>query len=157
MWVPIVVRLVANCYTLFICTLHLQCNLTLLVGRQEEHLSCKKLSGGILVWFLSEARCRFAYGPADATATHYLLLQWIQIGFTFLPIWTPVVFVQWSAYGVRDWLRWLHYFMIVQKQCLWLTVLFPVSPATFRGCFLSTREMVCFPDKPFRFFWVMRI
>ena len=21
------------------------------------------------------ARCRFAYGPADATATHYLLLQ----------------------------------------------------------------------------------
>jgi len=28
-------------------------------------------------------RCRFAYGPADATATHYLLLQEIQIGFGF--------------------------------------------------------------------------
>ena len=25
--------------------------------------------------YLSGARCRFAYGPADATATHYLLLQ----------------------------------------------------------------------------------
>jgi len=30
------------------------------------------------------SRCRFAYGPADATATHYLLLQEIQIGFTYL-------------------------------------------------------------------------
>jgi len=25
--------------------------------------------------YLSGARCRFAYGPAEATATHYLLLQ----------------------------------------------------------------------------------
>jgi len=25
--------------------------------------------------YLSGARCRFAYGPADATATHHLLLQ----------------------------------------------------------------------------------
>ena len=24
--------------------------LTLLVGRQEEHLACKKLSGGVLAW-----------------------------------------------------------------------------------------------------------
>jgi len=24
--------------------------LTLLVGRQERHLACKKLSGGVLVW-----------------------------------------------------------------------------------------------------------
>jgi len=30
------------------------------------------------------ARCRFAYGPADPTATHCLLFQEIQIGFTFL-------------------------------------------------------------------------
>ena len=39
--------------------------------------------------YASGARCRFAYGPADATATHYLLLQEIQIGFTFLvlPFW----------------------------------------------------------------------
>ena len=26
--------------------------------------------------YLSAARCRFAYGPSDATATHCLLLQW---------------------------------------------------------------------------------
>ena len=48
--------------------------LTLLVGRQEVHPACKKLSGGILAW-LSGMRCRLAYSPADATATHYLLLQ----------------------------------------------------------------------------------
>jgi len=44
--------------------------LTLLVGQQEGHPACKKPSG-----YLSGAMCRFAYGPADATATHYLLLQ----------------------------------------------------------------------------------
>jgi len=48
--------------------------LTLLVGRQEGHLACKKVSSGMLLW-LSGMRCRLAYGPADATATHYLLLQ----------------------------------------------------------------------------------
>ena len=48
--------------------------LTLLVGRQEGHPACKKLSGGMLVW-LSGMRCRLAYSPADATTTHYLLLQ----------------------------------------------------------------------------------
>jgi len=31
--------------------------------------------------YLSGARCRFAYDPGDATATHCLLLQEIQIGF----------------------------------------------------------------------------
>ena len=50
--------------------------LTLLVGRQEGHPACKKLSGGVLAWLsVSGARCRLAYGPADSTATHYLLLQ----------------------------------------------------------------------------------
>jgi len=50
--------------------------LTLLVGRQEGHPACKKLSGGVLAWLSvwSEV-CRLAYGPADATATHCLLLQ----------------------------------------------------------------------------------
>jgi len=42
--------------------------LTLLVGRQEGHPACKKLSGGMLAWLSG-------YSPADATATHYLLLQ----------------------------------------------------------------------------------
>ena len=48
--------------------------LTLLVGRQEGQPASKKLSGGMLAW-LSGMRCRLAYSPADATATHYLLLQ----------------------------------------------------------------------------------
>jgi len=48
--------------------------LMLLVGRQEGHPTCIKLSGGMLAW-LSGMRCRLAYGPADATATHNLLLQ----------------------------------------------------------------------------------
>ena len=33
--------------------------------------------------WLTGARCRFAYGPADPSATHHLLLQEIQIGFRF--------------------------------------------------------------------------
>ena len=34
--------------------------------------------------YLPGARCRLAYGPADATATHCLCFSKIQIGFTFL-------------------------------------------------------------------------
>jgi len=49
--------------------------LMLLVGRQEGHPACKKLNGGILAWSSVWVRCRSAYGPADATATHCLLLQ----------------------------------------------------------------------------------
>ena len=49
--------------------------LTLLVGWQEGHRACKKLSGGWWRGYLSGARCRLAYGPADATVTHCLLLQ----------------------------------------------------------------------------------
>ena len=49
--------------------------LTLLVGRQEGHPACKKLSGGCWRGYLSGARSRLAYSPADATATHCLLLQ----------------------------------------------------------------------------------
>jgi len=48
--------------------------LTLLVEWQEGHPACKKVGGGMLAW-LSGMRCRLAYSPADATATHYLLLQ----------------------------------------------------------------------------------
>ena len=49
--------------------------LTLLVGWQEGHLVCKKWVVGCWRGYLSGARCRLAYGPGDATATHYLLLQ----------------------------------------------------------------------------------
>jgi len=49
--------------------------LTLLVGRQEGHPACKKTVVGCWRGYLSGARCRLAYGPADATTTHCLLLQ----------------------------------------------------------------------------------
>jgi len=43
----------------------------LLVGRQEEHPACEKLSGGVLAWLSIWSK----YDPADATASHSLLLQ----------------------------------------------------------------------------------
>jgi len=67
--------------------------LMLLVGRQEGHLACKNWVVGCRLGCLSGLRCRLAseatatwrftnfvlycivYGPADATATHCLLLQ----------------------------------------------------------------------------------
>jgi len=44
--------------------------LTLLVGRQRPVINW------VVGYWQSGARCRLAYGPADATATHSLLLQW---------------------------------------------------------------------------------
>ena len=50
--------------------------LMLLVGRQEGHPACKKLSSGVLVWLSVWSKVQTCmYGPADATATHCLLLQ----------------------------------------------------------------------------------
>ena len=46
--------------------------LMLLVGQQEGHSAFKKLSGGCWYGYLSGAKCRLTYGPADATATHCL-------------------------------------------------------------------------------------
>jgi len=43
--------------------------LTLLVGQQEGHPACKNGVVGCWCGYLSAARCRLAYGPADATAT----------------------------------------------------------------------------------------
>ena len=44
--------------------------LTLLVGRQEGHLTCKNWVVRYWCGYLSGARCKlFAYGPADATAS----------------------------------------------------------------------------------------
>ena len=64
--------------------------LTLLVGRQEGHPSCKKAEWwGYWRGYVSGARCRFAYSPADAIATHRLLLQknpdWFYLSGTSLP------------------------------------------------------------------------
>jgi len=52
-------------------------------------IDCRPEDGAGVVgyWrgYLSGARCRLAYGPADATATHCLFgFTKIQIGFTFL-------------------------------------------------------------------------
>jgi len=50
--------------------------LMLLGGQQEGHLAYKEPSDGVLAWLsVCGARCRLVYGPADATATHCLLLQ----------------------------------------------------------------------------------
>jgi len=49
--------------------------LTLLVGRQEGHPACKKLSGGVLAWLSVWREVQTCICPADATATHCLLLQ----------------------------------------------------------------------------------
>jgi len=50
--------------------------LTLLVGQQEGHPACKKLSGGVLAWLSVWSEMQTCIRPpADATATHCLLLQ----------------------------------------------------------------------------------
>ena len=56
----------------------------LLVGQQEGHPACKNRVVGCWRGCLFGDSCRLAYGPADATATHCLLLRKIQIDFTFL-------------------------------------------------------------------------
>jgi len=45
----------------------------LLVGQQEGHLACKKLSGEILAWLAVWGEMQIWIYPADATATHCLL------------------------------------------------------------------------------------
>jgi len=50
--------------------------LTLLVGRQEGHPVCKKLSGEVLEWLSLWSEVQTCICPADATATHCLLLQY---------------------------------------------------------------------------------
>ena len=67
--------------------------LTLLVGRQEEHLACKTCVMRCWCEDLSGARCRlFVYGPVDATAIlkpcHLLLRlnpDWLYLCGTSLP------------------------------------------------------------------------
>jgi len=49
--------------------------LTLLVGQQEGHPACKKLSGEVLAWLSVWIEVQTCICPADATATHSLLLQ----------------------------------------------------------------------------------
>jgi len=68
----------------FFCELFALSALMLLVGQQEGHPACKKLSGGVLAWLSVGAMCRLAYGPADALPLTVSCVSKIQIGFTFL-------------------------------------------------------------------------
>ena len=99
--------------------------LTLLVAQQEGHPVYEKLSGGLVgCWhgYVSGSWCRFAYGPADATVTHYLLLQQIQIGFTFLvlPFWCRLTRV--VPDKIQRAVKWLCAFLCV---CVRLLFFFP--------------------------------
>jgi len=62
--------------------------LTLLVGRQEGHPTCKKLSAGVLAWLSvwSEVQriCRLAYAQLMPLPLTVSCFSKIQIGFTFL-------------------------------------------------------------------------
>jgi len=48
--------------------------LTLLVGQQEGHPARKKVERWGMAWLSVWSEMQIAYGPADATATHCLLL-----------------------------------------------------------------------------------
>jgi len=49
--------------------------LMLLVGLQEGHPACKKLSGEVLAWLSVWSEVQTCICQADATATRCLLLQ----------------------------------------------------------------------------------
>ena len=51
-----------------------------------------KLSGGCWRSYLSGARCRLAYGPADATATHCILLASVKSRLV-LPFWYRLAWI----------------------------------------------------------------
>ena len=58
-------------FMLGLVTLYAFSALMLLVGRQEWHPACKKLSGGALAWLSIRSEVQ----TVDSTATHCLLLQ----------------------------------------------------------------------------------
>jgi len=79
----------------------------LLVGQQEVHPACKKLSDGMLAWLSVWGEMQICICPAEATATHCLLLQKIQIGFTIqvLPFWYQLIrVVPDTVQGAVKWL-----------------------------------------------------
>jgi len=71
-----------NCIT---CTFAFSA-LTLLVGRQEGHPACKKLSGEVLAWLSvwSEVQTCIAYAHLMPLPLTVSCFSKIQIGFTFL-------------------------------------------------------------------------
>jgi len=85
--------------------------------------------------YLSVARCRFAYGAADATVTHCLLLQLIQTGFTFLvpahPGSSGQKAVKRMLLLLLEWLIVTAYVNCRRREtfvgCTWLRVIDPMS------------------------------
>jgi len=82
-----------NCNTKFICNCHLKRNNSetmpsvlwyCLLGDRKGIRPVKNWVVGCWHGYLSGARCRLAYGPADATATHCVLLQENRL---VLPFW----------------------------------------------------------------------
>jgi len=66
-----------------VCAVSAFSALTLLVGRQEGHPACKKLSGEVLAWLSVWSEVQTCIYAADATAAVSCFSK-IQIGFTFL-------------------------------------------------------------------------
>ena len=60
------------------------CALTLLVGRQEGHPACKKLSGGVLVWLSLERGADLHTAQLMPLPLIVSCFSEIKIGFTFL-------------------------------------------------------------------------
>jgi len=58
--------------------------LTLLVGRQEGHPACKKLSGGVLAWLCLEQGADLHTAQLMPLPLTVSCFSKIQIGFTFL-------------------------------------------------------------------------
>jgi len=63
--------------------------LTQLVGQQQGHLACKKLSGGVVVWLTVWSEVQTAYGPAAATTLTVSCFSKIETGLTFLVLAYP--------------------------------------------------------------------
>ena len=63
--------------------------MTLLVGQQEGHPACKKLSGGVLVWLSVQSEVQTCIWPSGCHCHSLSCFSKIQIGFTFLVLAHP--------------------------------------------------------------------
>ena len=69
-WLQTYTHIHTDTNTGLLATFQVNSALTLLVGRQEGHLTCKNWAVRCWRGYLSAARCKWlAYGPSDATAT----------------------------------------------------------------------------------------
>jgi len=89
--------------------------LSLLVGRQEGHPACKNRVLGCWRGYLSGARCRLAYGPADATATHCLASVKSRL---VLPFWYRLTRVVSDERPLKRMYVWLNRIVSVRCQPL---------------------------------------